>query len=117
MCLSHSQLEAQPSLEKFFLKKYLDSGSTSDNHSFWVVQLNSSTPDSIRKKYQSLAVRKLSTSLYVIKGTLPHVSALANKTAWVNKANNLWKLSPVIQQAQKDQKEVFRYTIEVSDVS
>jgi hypothetical protein len=116
--LCFNRLSAQRPIQSFFISKYADSGFNKKNPVFYLVQLSFTTPDTVKKKCQLLAVRKLSPSFFIIKSNPSFISFLEKQFVSVYNTNNRWKLSPMAEEcAEKNKNTIFRYSIEISDLT
>lgn len=116
--LIFNHLFGQSTSENFLIKKYNNSNIAANNSTFYLVQFTYTTPDSIKKRCELLALRKLSSSSFIIRGNPLFLSLLAKNAVAVCKANNTWKLSPMAESlAQKNKKALYRYTIGLTDLT
>ncbi len=113
--LFYNKLYSQlPSLN-FFKKKYVDSGFT-QNSPFFLVQLTSKTSKTLKERLEHSAVRKFSTSFFIIKNNQLILSPMERKSLFLFPANNKWKLSPLAEKhGEKNRNTLCRYTIEITD--
>lgn len=116
--LVFNKLYAQSPREFFFLKKYINSGSATNNYAFSLVRFTTATPDSVKEKCKLLAVRKFSPSLFIIKSNSLLFSSLQKQFVFIYNANNTWKLSATAEKAaEKNATHLYRFTIEVADLT
>ncbi len=115
--LCYNQLHSQIHSKKFYEKKFIDTGFT-QNSPFFLAELTSETNKTLKERVERAAIRKLSSSLFIINNSSLFLSPAEKESLLLFPANNKWKLSPLAEKyGEKNRNTLYRYTIEITDSS